>query len=147
MFANYLYVSSTTKTFQEHFASYANQVKQTLIPKDNLVAVDIGSNDGLLVSCYEREGMKGIGVDPAKNLSDAANQKGITTINRYFDKEAVQEIADRWGKAHVISGNNVFAHIDDVQSVLKNVNELLDAQGLFVIEFPYLSVMLEDMVF
>src|SRR3990167_8786722 len=68
MFSNYLYVSSTTKTFQEHFLNYAMTLKARLGSKDNLFAVDIGSNDGLLLSCYQKEGMKAVGIEPAKNL-------------------------------------------------------------------------------
>lgn len=147
MFSHYLYVSSTTKTFQEHFAEYANDLKERLVQKNSPLAVDIGSNDGLLLSCYQKSGMRSVGVEPAKNLSDEANQKGFITINRYFGEDAVNEIVTKFGKASVISANNVFAHIDDVQSVLRNVNCLLDENGIFVIEFPYLLTMFEKMFF
>ncbi len=146
MFSNYLYVSSTTKTFQDHFFNYAKTVKTRLDSKD-LLAVDIGSNDGLLLSCYQKVGMRAVGVDPAKNLSDDANQRGLPTINRFFDSACVKEIIDTYGKADVVSANNVFAHIDDVKSVCQNVFKLLNEEGLFVIEFPYLVAMFEDMFF
>ena len=147
MFSNYLYVSSTTKTFQGHFLNYAKTVKSKLASKNNLLAVDIGSNDGLLLSCYQKVGMCAVGVDPAKNLSDEANQKGLPTINRFFDSASVQEIITRYGKADAVSANNVFAHIDDVKSVCRNVYDLLNEEGLFVIEFPYLATMFEEMFF
>ncbi len=147
MFSHYLYVSSTTKTFQVHFAEYAKDLKERSFKKENLLAVDIGSNDGLLVSCYMKEGMKALGVDPAKNLAEDANKRGITTINNYFNEETVAQIKREYGNADIISGNNVFAHIDDIQSVCKNVANLLSDTGIFVIEFPYMAVMLEDMVF
>ena len=73
MFSNYLYVSSTTATFQQHFAQYAKTLKEKLKKKRDILAVDIGSNDGLLLECYQKEGTKAIGIEPAKNLSDAAN--------------------------------------------------------------------------
>ncbi len=147
MFKNYLYVSSTTKTFQEHFAKYAKAVRLKLANKNHPVAVDIGSNDGLLVSSYAKEGMDAIGIEPAKNLSDMANCKGIKTLNRYFDHECVKQILKEHGPAKVISGNNVFAHIDDIQNVVRNVYDLLDADGMFVIEFPYLVTMLDETLF
>lgn len=147
MFSNYLYVSSTTQTFKIHFAEYAKEVRKKLSRVKEPLAVDIGSNDGLLVSCYQKEGMKAVGIEPAKNLSDAANKNGIKTINRYFDAHCVEDILNNYGPAHAISGNNVFAHIDDIQSVLKNVNKLLADDGLLVLEFPYLVTMLDDMVF
>ena len=147
MFEDYLYVSSTTKTFREHFAAYAHTVKSKLGSISNPVAVDIGSNDGLLVSCYMNEGMKAVGVDPAKNLAKQANAEGRPTLNRYFDETCVAEIIQKYGKAHAISANNVFAHIDDIQSVCRNVFNLLDDEGFFVIEFPYLVTMLDEMLF
>ena len=147
MFDNYLYVSSTTKTFQEHFARYAKTVRQKLKVRGRAVAVDIGSNDGLLVSCYAKEGMDALGIEPAKNLSRLANQKGIPTLNRYFDSACVETILREKGPAKVMSANNVFAHIDDIQSVVRNVRDLLDKEGMLVIEFPYLVTMLNEMLF
>jgi SAM-dependent methyltransferase len=147
MFDEYLYVSSTTQTFRTHFAEYAGDVRGRLPQKDRPLAVDIGSNDGLLVSCYEKAGMRGIGVEPAKNLAADANKRGVITLNRYFDEETVREITAKYGKADAISANNVFAHIDDIQSVVRNVRELLSDDGFFVIEFAYLVTMLEKMFF
>jgi len=146
MFSHYLYVSSTTKTFQEHFAEYARDVRGR-ITGDKPLAVDLGSNDGLLLSCYQKEGMRICGVDPAKNLAAEANQKGLTTLNHFFNQGSVDEILKRFGAASVVSGNNVFAHIDNIQSVLKNVSRLLAPQGIFVIEFPYLGTMLDELLF
>src|SRR5690606_37294587 len=82
-----------------------------------------------------------------KNLAEEANRKGLETINRYFDAEAVRIIVEKHGRAHAISANNVFAHIDDIQSVCRNLTELLDAYAIFIIEFPYLVTMLEELLF
>jgi SAM-dependent methyltransferase len=147
MFDEYLYVSSTTQTFRTHFAEYAGDVRKRLAGKEMPLAVDIGSNDGLLVSCYEKAGMRGVGVEPAKNLAADANKRGVATLNRYFGEEVVREIAAKYGKADVISANNVFAHIDDIQAVVRNVRELLAEDGFFVIEFAYLVTLIEQMFF
>jgi novobiocin biosynthesis protein NovU/D-mycarose 3-C-methyltransferase len=100
-----------------------------------------------LLACYQKEGLKAVGVEPAKNLSDDANQRGLVTIPDYFGEAAVSRILSEWGPADIISGNNVFAHIDDIPSVLRNVDTLLDEEGLFIIEFPYLVTMYEKMFF
>lgn len=147
MFKNYLYVSSTTKTFRDHFAEYAVRVKMRTAKKEKPLAVDIGSNDGLLLACYQNEGMRAVGVDPAENLSEAANANGLVTINRYFDAESVKIIKERFGPADAVSANNVFAHIDDIASVCRNVSALLDEKGIFTIEFPYLVTMLDELLF
>ncbi len=148
MFSHYLYVSSTTKTFRDHFADYAKTLRETLSKSiASPLAVDIGSNDGLLVSCYMKEGFRSLGIDPAKNLALEANSRGFKTLNRFFDESCVDEILRTEGQAHVISGNNVFAHIDDIQGVCRNVSKLLAPDGIFVIEFPYLVTMLDTLVF
>ena len=147
MFSNYLYVSSTTQTFRDHFSEYAKSLKSKLAKKENALAVDIGSNDGLLLSCYKREGLRAVGVEPAENLSTFANENGQTTVNRFFDAKTVDEIIKKYGQADIVSGNNVFAHIDDIQSVFRNVNRLLNDAGIFVIEFPYLVTMIEGLLF
>src|SRR3989338_8050873 len=126
MFSNYLYVSSTTQTLRNHFAFYAQEVKKRLnLSTAKPLAVDIGINDGLLVECFQKEGFQAVGVEPARNLSDLTNQKGLLTINRYFDEATAREIIDRFGKAGTITANNVFAHIDDIHSVCRNVAQLL----------------------
>lgn len=148
MFSNYLYVSSTTATFKKHFSDYAKEAKKRLDKKSGpILAVDIGSNDGLLLSCYQREGMTAVGIEPAKNLSQEANRNGFATVNDYFGASSVQEILSRWGGADIVSGNNVFAHIDDIPNVCRSVNELLQPKGIFIIEFPYLVTLLEDILF
>ena len=148
MFSNYLYVSSTTETNQKHFSEYARAAKAQLPKKDSpIIAVDIGSNDGFLLSCYQKEGIKAIGVEPAKNLSEEANRKGLRTLPDYFGPSAVETILKEFGPADIVSANNVFAHIDDIQSVCRNVFQLLNSQGIFIIEFPYLVTMFEEMLF
>ncbi len=148
MFSHYLYVSSTTQIFQKHFSDYARAARSRVLKKKApWVAVDIGSNDGLLVSCYESEGMKGVGVEPASNLAQEANRQGRVTLNDYFGARSVAKILKDYGPADVVSANNVFAHIDDIHTVLKNLAQLLHAQGVFIMEFPYLPVMVEQMLF
>lgn len=148
MFRNYLYVSSTTETFKKHFADYAQKAKARLLDtRSRLVAVDMGSNDGLLLSCYQKQGMTAVGVEPAANLSEEANRKGFPTVNDYFGSRAIDKILKDFGAADIISGNNVFAHIDDIHDVLRNVTRLLKPDGIFVIEFPYLTIMVENRVF
>lgn len=147
MFDQYLYVSSTTQTFQKHFADYARQVREKLRHVEKALAVDIGSNDGLLLACYEQEGLRAIGVEPAENLSDLANRNGRKTMNSFFNSECVEEILATYGPAHVVSANNVFAHMDESKKVCENVVRLLVRDGLFVLEFPYLLTMIEGLLF
>lgn len=148
MYSHYVYVSSTTETFRRHFSEYARKAGSRYGKKEGaLLAVDIGSNDGLLLSCYQNEGMKAVGVEPAKNLSDEANQKGLQTVNDYFGRAVVERILRDFGPADLVSANNVFAHIDDIHDVCRNLKVLLDPQGIFIIEFPYLGTMFKEILF
>lgn len=99
IFDEYLYVSSTALASRAHFAEYASDVRKRLSSKEKPLGIDIGSNDGLLVSCYEKAGMRGIDVEPATNLAADANKRRGLTLSRYFGEEAVREIAAKYGSA------------------------------------------------
>jgi hypothetical protein len=147
MFSHYLYVSSTSDAFRRHFRDYAAAVC-SWFPRDGIgLAVDIGSNDGALVKSFLDKGVPAIGVEPATNLCEDAVRRGVPTINRYFDGACVDEILSGHGPAGVVTANNVFAHVDDVSALCRNVHALLRDDGLFVIECPYIVTMCEQLLF
>ncbi|MBI3051404.1 methyltransferase domain-containing protein [Candidatus Woesearchaeota archaeon] len=147
LFRNYLYVTSTTKTFQQHFTQMAEDVcKRYGLGKGSL-AVDIGSNDGLLLKGFAKIGLSVTGVEPAVNLAKLANESGVETINDYFNQRAVNEILRTKGKAAVITATNVFAHVNDIKTLTQDVKTLMKDDGTFIIEAPYLPDMLEKMTF
>jgi len=147
MFSHYLYVSSTSNSFQQHFRDYSEAVCGWFKESTLGLAVDIGSNDGALVKSFMQRGVPAIGVDPATNLSNEANSRRIPTINRFFDEECVDTIMRQYGPAGVVTANNVFAHVDDTPTFCQNVCRLLRKDGLFIIEFPYLLTMCQKTLF
>lgn len=143
MFKNYLYIPSTSQTMLKHFKSLAETTISSFnIPKNSLV-VDVGSNDGTLLSSFKEKEMKVLGIDPAINLATVARLKGIETISDFFTADVVQKIVAKQGKAKVIAATNVAAHIDDLHGFCENINLLLDKEGICVIEFPYLTDLIE----
>ncbi|MBC7836241.1 methyltransferase domain-containing protein, partial [Acetobacteraceae bacterium] len=147
MFSHYLYVSGTSPVFVKHFAEYAKTVTERFsLSKDSLV-VDFGSNDGVLLSQFKKEGTKILGIDPAQNLAEEATKNGIPTVAKFFSVEAVRDIAREHGKATVITANNTFGHIDDVEGAVKAVKELLLPHGVFVFEVQYLKDQIEQNLF
>ncbi len=147
MFSHYLYVSSTSDAFRQHFRDYATAVR-SWFPQGGIdLAVDIGSNDGALVQSFLDQRVHAIGVEPATNLHHDAVRRGVPTINRYFDDGCVDEILLTRGRAGVVTANNVFAHVDDASALCGNVHALLRDDGLFVIECPYLVTMCEQLLF
>lgn len=148
LFKNYLYASGTSKVFVSHFKHYANYIKKLLdSPKNSPLVVDIGSNDGTLLNEFKRIGFNVIGVEPAHNLAKISQDNSIEVINDFFNKNSVNEIIVKKGKADVITANNVFAHINELQNVIHDAYSLLSDEGLLVFEVSYLYSVLEGLLF
>ena len=147
LFSHYLYVSGTSSVFVEHFADYAKTVAERFsLSRDSLV-VDVGSNDGVLLSHFKKLGMKILGIDPAQNIAEEATKKGIQTIAKFFTPETARYIVAEHGKASIITANNVFAHTDDVVGFVESVKELLAPDGVFIFENQYLKDLIEQNLF
>ena len=147
MFEHYVYVSSTSQTFVKHFENYKTAVLQNYSPSKNALIVDIGSNDGILLDFFKRDGFNVLGIDPATNLAMQANTMGIETINRFFTSKLVEEIVTNYGQASIVLANNVFAHIDDLSDVTKGIYNLLSDDGVFIFEVSYLKQVIENNLF
>ncbi len=147
LFRDYLYVSSTSPVFIKHFEDYAKSVVKKLNLKKGSLVIDIGSNDGILLRPFKKLGMRVLGVDPAVKIARLATEKGLETIPEYFGQKLSKKIIQKYGNAKVITANNVFAHIHDIDEVTKLVKNLLTADGVFIIEVPYLLVFLEKNLF
>jgi len=134
---DYPYESSTTKTGHIHWESFAKYVVEKFaLCKDDLV-VDIGSNVGVLLEAFKHNGVTVQGVDPAANIVLLAQKRGIDTICDFFNSETADKIMAEKGKASIITGTNVFAHIDDLNSLMNNIKKLLKKGGVFIFEAPY----------
>lgn len=133
---DYLYYSSDMPGLRDYFNEYVIDVRDRFLMDDELV-VEIGSNDGLLLDLFRNTGQEVLGVDPATNVVVRALAKGIPTLSAPFNKRFARHIAKEFGKAKVICGNNCIAHVDDLDSVMNGVTELLDYEGVFVVECNY----------
>ena len=147
MFKEYAYVTGASKPMQAHFTGLAEDViKNFKISKDSLV-VDIGSNDGTLLQCFSKFGLRMLGIEPASNIARLAEANGISTLNEFFDEESAVKLRKEYGSADIITATNVFAHVDNLESILSGINHLLSNNGVFIIEFPYLLNLLNNMEF
>lgn len=137
LFRHYVWVSSTSKVTVDHFEEYAKTVfKKIKMNKGDLV-VEFGSNDGVLLKPFKKLGAKILGVDPARNVAARATKEGVPTIPEFFNVKIAEKILKKCGKAKVITANNCFAHINDLDEIMGAVIKLLDKDGAFVIEAPY----------
>lgn len=147
MFKNYVYIPSTSETMRTHFASLARQAIKKTAAKPGDLVLDIGSNDGTLLSSFKTQKMKILGVDPAENLAKKANQEGINTVCALFTKELAKEIKRKYGLVKIITATNVVAHVHDLHDFLEGIKVLLSDRGLFIAEFPYLYDLIEKVEF
>ena len=147
MFDNYVYLSSTSKQFRDHFIDIAKELKTSLNLKNKSVVVDIGSNDGIFLEPIQNLGMKAIGIEPAKNISRIASSRGLTSLNEYFGEKTVNKLIKNYGKADVVTAFNVFAHSDGLKEILENIEKLLKKDGEFVFEIQYLLRTIKDLTF
>lgn len=134
---DYPYEASTTKTGRLHWDSFAQRVVERFDLDRNDLVVDIGSNVGVLLSAFKDRGVRIQGVDPAANIVMIAHDRGIDTICDFFNVETVQKILQEKGHASVITGTNVFAHVDDLYTFMENIRLLLNDDGIFIFEAPY----------
>ena len=136
LFSNYLYTSSTSKKFKEHFVDAAKKYIKKLNLNKKSKIIDIGSNDGIALKPFLDLGFRNvIGVEPAANVAKLANKNKIKTINSFFDNKILKKINY---KADLILASNVFAHSDDIDVIVNNVKKILKPDGTFIIEIQYL---------
>jgi SAM-dependent methyltransferase len=147
LFGHYVYVSGTSPVFVRHFETYAAFVIERFSPPAGGLVLDIGSNDGTLLSFFQRAGFRTLGVDPAQEISADATARGIETICGFFDPTLAGAILERHGAASVITANNVFAHVDDLGGVAQGVRTLLAPDGIFTFEVSYLGDVVRDTLF
>lgn len=139
MFRNYLYVSGTTKTFRDHTKKLAEDAVGRF-DKKKLAVLDIACNDGTQLEFFRDLGCVVMGVDPAENLRKITKEKKIDVVVNYW----TEKVAGAMGqKFDIITGTNVFAHVDNLDQFLNASKISLKKDGLLILEFPYADKMIE----
>ena len=140
----YPYTSGMTKLLRDNFAElYAESSAMLKLKPDDLI-VDIGSNDGTLISNFQNGGHRILGIEPT-DVGDIANARGIPTVKRYFGAEAAREVKVSHGAARVVTAANCFAHIEDVHAIVDGIIEMLAPDGVFISESHYLIALLDTL--
>jgi len=147
IFSEYLYFSSCSDSFLKH----CSEMAECLISRFHLgpasKVVEIASNDGYLLQYFLQKDVPCLGVEPAANVAACAIEKGIPTLVRFFDAAAVSEVHERIGVPDLIIGNNVLAHVPDINGFLRAVRDCLSETGCAVFEFPYVRELLDSCEF
>jgi SAM-dependent methyltransferase len=140
----YPYTSGTTKLLRDNFADLQRESAAMLGLGDKDLVIDIGSNDGTLLSNFKNGGQRVLGIEPT-DVSDIANERGIPTIKRYFGTEVAREVKREFGAASVVTAANCFAHIEDVHAIVDGIVEMLKPDGVFISESHYLIPLLDTL--
>jgi len=143
LFRNYIYVTGTSDTIAEHNKQYAHTVVDYLNIDQLGLVIEVASNDGSLLKCFQSEGVKTLGVEPALNIAKTAEQAGVETVTDFFNYKTAVKLKKSFGTAEAVIGNNVFAHVDDTQDFLRGGKHLLSKKGMIIIEVPYLGEFME----
>jgi SAM-dependent methyltransferase len=147
LFRNYFYFSSFSDTMLQHAEAITRRLSQERgLGADSLV-VEIASNDGYLLQYYARAGIPVLGIDPARNVAQVAEERGVPTICDFFGAELAAQLAREGRTADVIHANNVLAHVADLNGVVEGVSGLLKPDGVAVIETPYVKDMVDQLEF
>lgn len=145
MFSNYLYQSSTTEKFKDHFKNAAKKYIYEFDLDEDAYIVDVGSNDGIGLKPFMDLGYKNIqGIEPAKNLAKIANENGINTFNGYLEDKVMKPIKNG---ADLLLASNVFAHSDNLEGMAEAMKQLIKPDGKIVIEVQYLLNTIKDLTF
>lgn len=145
LFDEYIYKSGTSKFFNEHFDNLASKIASEF-PVNNYV-LEVGSNDGVLLTSLNKRGIKSIGIEPSEYLAKECINRNLNVYNSYLDETTVVKITQSHGKASIVLGNNVFAHIEDMKGAFKNVFEILEDSGIFIFEVAHFKYILTDGLF
>src|SRR5947209_5459122 len=147
LFKNYIYVTSSSPGLVEHFRQYANEVMRRVNPPAGSLAVDIGSNEGILLGFFQKHGLRVLGIDPAEEIAQRATEAGIKTLPAFFTSELAAQVRNEYGPATIITANNVYAHSDALADMTEGIRYLLAPDGVFIFEVSYLVDLMQNMVF
>ena len=141
-FPDYPYRSGITTSLVNNLRSTGPKVMERYGIATGGLAIDIGSNDGTLLSGFLDAGMRVLGVEPT-NIAQIANANGIETIQEFFGEDMAKGISSKYGKAKVVTAANMFAHVSKLGSLIRGVEALLENGGIFVTESHYLGDMID----
>lgn len=139
----YPYTSSTTKVLRENFSELYRESSKLVKLKSNDLVIDIGSNDGNLLENF-KEQHKVLGITP-EEIGKLAIEKGIDTIIDYFTPQVATRVIRKQGKARIITATNVFAHMENIHAVIKNIKRLMTNDGIFISESHYLYSLIKTL--
>ena len=144
IFSEYAYFSSYSDSWVNHSRKYCQEVSNRIGLGEDSLVMEVASNDGYLLQHFVAEGIPVLGIEPAANVARVATDKGIPTEIEFLGSTTAISIVERHGRADLIIGNNVLAHVPDINDFVKGVKTLLKPDGVVTMEFPHLLQLMDN---
>ena len=144
IFTEYAYFSSYADSWVEHARKYTEQMRATLGLSTGSLVVEIASNDGYLLQHFVAANVPVLGIEPAANVAKVAQQRGVRTEVSFHGRENARKIVEKYGQADLVLGNNVLAHVPDLNDFVAGMKLLLKPAGTITMEFPHLQRLMEE---
>tara|TARA_Y100000294_G_scaffold57802_1_gene54637 strand:+ start:812 stop:2041 length:1230 start_codon:yes stop_codon:yes gene_type:complete len=141
---NYAYFSSYSTSWLSHAERYVDTITEHFGYNEQSSVIELASNDGYLLQYFQKKHIQVLGIEPAKNVALAAQEKGIETIVDFFGVKLAEQLVAQNRKADLIVGNNVFAHVPDINDFVVGMEIILNDQGVITLEFPHLMQIIEQ---
>jgi SAM-dependent methyltransferase len=147
IFSDYAYFSSMSDSWLRHCEQYANAMRNRLSLGPASLVMEVASNDGYLLQYFRKAGVPVLGVEPAANVAEAAVAAGIPTVVRFFGAHTADDLAAQGRQADLLIGNNVLAHVPDVNDFVEGLRRALKPHGVLTLEFPHLLRLMDERQF
>lgn len=144
---DYAYFSSTSSSWLQHAQFYCGMIEERLGLTADSFVVEIAANDGYLLRNFVAAGIPCLGIEPTESTALAAERVGVPIWRRFFGEDAASTLIERWGQADLICGNNVYAHVPDINDFTKGLAVALKPGGVVTLEFPSLMSLMQDFQF
>lgn len=144
IFSDYLYFASYSDTWLAHAKRYTDEMVRRFPISENSLVIEIASNDGYLLQYFAERKIPVLGVEPAANVAQVAAQKGISSVVKFFSSATARELLAEGRCADLLLGNNVLAHVPDINDFVDGMKILLKPQGVVTMEFPHLMQLMEQ---
>jgi SAM-dependent methyltransferase len=143
IFSDYAYFSSYSDSWVAHAKRYAEAMTERLGLTAGSLVTEVASNDGYMLQHFQAASIPVLGIEPAANVAEAARARGIRTEVQFLGADTGREIAARYGRADLVAGNNVFAHVPDIKGFAAGLRALVKDDGMVTLEFPHLLRLIE----
>jgi SAM-dependent methyltransferase len=144
IFTEYAYFSSYSDSWLQHAKTYTDLMVGRFKIGAQSQVIELASNDGYLLQYFVEKGIPVLGVEPAANVAQTAIKKGIPTVVKFFGTKTARELSAERGKADLLLGNNVLAHVPDLNDFVAGMKLLLKPEGVITMEFPHVMRLMEE---